>query len=347
MTAGTAGPTKVVVFGPGRRVGLLVGDMVVDAQRAVSGELRRRGVAGAAERAAALAPADLLSFVTAGSVALDEARSAAARAVERGDEQVCRPAASVQLHAPWPGRRIACAGGNFADHLAGMWPTPAGGRPDVEDVRRRAREEGQWGFWKVPADVPGPGADVPVPRRTQRFDYEAEVAIVIGRAGKDLAVEEVAGHIWGVTLVNDWSIRDEPRGPARPMSYNTAKNFDGSLSLGPCVVAGLDPTGLDVETSVNGRRRQSFSTADMIFSFGEIVSFLSRDFTFVPGDVIAGGTGAGTGADTSPPGPDGTRAADEFVRPGDVVSISSPQVGTLSNRLVQCGGPASPAPARV
>lgn len=118
------------------------------------------------------------------------------------------------------------------------------------------------------------------------------------------------------------------------MSYNTAKNFDGSVSMGPCIVVGADPAALDVETWVNGRCRQSFNSADMIFSFGEIVSFLSRDFTFVPGDVVAAWDGSRNGRGHHPLGPDGTRAADAFVRPGDAVSISSPQVGVLSNRLV-------------
>jgi 2-keto-4-pentenoate hydratase/2-oxohepta-3-ene-1,7-dioic acid hydratase in catechol pathway len=79
--------------------------------------------------------------------------------------------------------------------------------------------------------------------------------------------------------------------------------------------------------------RQHYNTREMIFSFGEVLAWLSRDFTLVAGDVIAGGTSAGTAADQSPPGPDGTRPRDLFLKPGDVVEVSSPSIGTLRNRV--------------
>ena len=113
------------------------------------------------------------------------------------------------------------------------------------------------------------------------------------------------------------------------------KNFDGACTMGPCIVVGEhDFRNVDVQTRVNGEVRQSFNSRDMVFSFGEILEHLSRDFTFLPGDIISGGTGAGTAADTTKPLPDGTRPLDKFLKMGDVVEVSSPQIGAISNRLV-------------
>jgi acylpyruvate hydrolase len=105
--------------------------------------------------------------------------------------------------------------------------------------------------------------------------------------------------------------------------------------LGPCIVVGaLDPADIDVETYVNGERRQQFNTRDMVFSFWEYIEYLSRDLTLYPGDIISGGTGAGTAADSSPRSADGTFASERFLKPGDVVRIVSPAIGTLEARIV-------------
>jgi 2-keto-4-pentenoate hydratase/2-oxohepta-3-ene-1,7-dioic acid hydratase in catechol pathway len=123
----------------------------------------------------------------------------------------------------------------------------------------------------------------------------------------------------------------QPRG----ISYNLAKNFDGSTAIGPCIaVDELDPEEVPVETRVNGRLRQSFNSRDMIYGFGEVLEYLSRDFTFAPGDILSGGTGAGTAADATVPGPDGARSQELFLKRGDVVEISSPRIGTLRVTVV-------------
>ena len=302
---------KIAVFGDEHRVGALVDDRVVDLNRAN-----------------ASIPPRLHEFIAAGRVALD----AAQRAVERAGPSYAL--SEVKLRAPWPGRRIACVGGNYADHLRRMEAGRGGELPSIEEVVRKTRAAEQWGFWKVPYAVAGPDDEVPYPRRTRYFDYEGEAAIVLGKQGKDIPADRVDEYVWGITLFNDWSIRDDPRA-TRPMSYNLAKNFDGSTSIGPCIVVGeLRPQDIEVELRINGSVRQRYSTREMIFSFGEVLAWLSRDFTLVPGDVIAGGTSAGTAADQSPPGPDGVRPRDLFLKPGDVVEVSSPAIGTLRNRVV-------------
>ncbi|HLQ31157.1 MAG TPA: fumarylacetoacetate hydrolase family protein [Chloroflexota bacterium] len=306
---------KIVVFGPAQRVGAWAGDNVIDLNRAD-----------------AKLPPQLEALIAAGGAALDSAR----RIIEERtgaapDGQVVLKGSDVKLHAPWPGRRIACAGGNFAEHLRGMESDP---NVTLDDVTRRARDRGQWGFWKVPAEVAGPDGEIPFPKRTRYFDYEGEAAIVIGKRGKDIPASKIDEYVWGVTLLNDWSIRDGAYKPF-PMSYNGAKNFDMSTSMGPCIVVGeLAAQDVPVQTSINGEVRQSYNTSQMIFSFGEILEYLSQDFTFVPGDVISGGTNAGTAADKTPKGPDGAKARDLFLKPSDVIEVSSPKIGTLRNKIV-------------
>ncbi len=312
---------KIVLYGPEHRVGALAGDHnLIDLNRA-----------------SAQLPARLLSFIEAGKPALDEAK----RVIDKfanaapADDGIVQALAGVQLHAPWPERRIACVGGNYAKHLLGMWANRLG-RSDitVEEVAAEAKKAGQWGFWKVPADVAGPNGTVPFPRRVTYFDYEGEVAIVIGKRGKNIPASKVDEYVWGVTLFHDWSIRDGG-GTDRAVSYNLQKNFDGAASMGPCIVVGeTGQQDVDVETRVNGVVRQSYSTSEMIWNFGEVLEYLSQDFTFVPGDVIAGGTSAGTAADKSRRSPDGKRPLDLFLKVGDLVEVSSSKIGALSNRIV-------------
>jgi 2-keto-4-pentenoate hydratase/2-oxohepta-3-ene-1,7-dioic acid hydratase in catechol pathway len=252
-----------------------------------------------------------------------------------GGPKIVHNANEVKLHAPWPERRIACVGGNYAAHLAGMWANRLGKTAvTIEQITEEAKQAGQWGFWKVPAEVAGPNDTIPFPKRVTYFDYEGEVAVIIGKRGKNIPAEKIRDYVWGVTLFHDWSIRDGG-GTDRAVSYNLQKNFDGAVSLGPCIAVGeLDHQHVDAETRVNGVVRQSYNTKEMIWSFGEVLEYLSRDFTFVPGDVIAGGTSAGTAADKSRRGPDGKRPLDLFLKIGDTVEVSSSNIGALSNRIV-------------
>ena len=311
---------KFVVVGPERRVGALIGDAVVDLNRA-SPQL----------------PGRLLTFIEAGAPALDEARRVIEKLEDSGPTRdgIVQALSSVQLHAPWPERRIACVGGNYAQHLLGMWANRLG-RTDitVEQVAEEARKAGQWGFWKVPAEVAGPNDTIPFPKRVTYFDYEGEVAIIIGKRGKNIPADKIDEYVWGVTLLHDWSIRDGG-GTDRIVSYNLQKNFDGAVSMGPCIVVGeTHQQEVPVETRVNGVLRQSYSTKQMIWNFGEVLEYLSQDFTFVPGDVIAGGTSAGTAADQSRRGSDGKRPLDLFLKIGDTVEVSSSKIGALANKIV-------------
>jgi 2-keto-4-pentenoate hydratase/2-oxohepta-3-ene-1,7-dioic acid hydratase in catechol pathway len=328
---------RIVVFGPERRVGALLGDRVVDLNAAYAKHLRGRGRTMSAGEAESLLPADLEGLIVGGRAALDRAREALERA-DRDDQEVVHPADAVRIHAPWVRRaRIACAGGNYAEHVANTLAARTGKVVTPEEVARTTRAAQPWGFFKVLDRVLGPGDDVEYPSRATQFDYEGEVAVVIGAPAKDLPADRAAEVIWGVTLLNDWSIRND-MGEPRPMSFNLPKNFDGSASVGPCVVVDeLDPQDVAVEVRVDGELRQSYRSRDMIFSFAKYLEFLSRDFTFLPGDVLAGGTGAGTAMDATRPRPDGSVPTDLFLKPGQRVEVSSPSIGVLANRVVAKG----------
>ncbi|HUK58845.1 MAG TPA: fumarylacetoacetate hydrolase family protein [Stellaceae bacterium] len=335
---------KIVTFGPDRRTGVLRDETVVDISLAFAKYLKeRQGERHPRRLANALCPPELGHFIDGGQRALDNAQKALDYLFsevqhQKGahGEKIIQTASEVMLHAPVPtGARIACAGGNFADHAAAMANRNRTGdvKPFTGDPAAEIRKTGIWGFWKITRDMVEPDGELIYPARCNRLDYEGELAIVIGKQGKDIRAKDVKDYIWGITLLGDWSVRGvaEPG----PLRFAMQKNFDTCCSVGPCISVGeADALNAPVETYVNGERRQSFSTKDMVFSFGEYLEFLSRDMTFYPGDIISGGTAAGTAADSSPLLADGTPSAERFLKPGDTVEVKSPAVGTLRTRVV-------------
>jgi 2-keto-4-pentenoate hydratase/2-oxohepta-3-ene-1,7-dioic acid hydratase in catechol pathway len=342
---------KIVVFGPDRRVGVLHDDrLVVDISLAYAKLLHERdGEHYAAELAAVLAPPDLARFIERGEATLDAARdsisylleSAGDRAGPRG-EIIIHDLSTVRLHAPRPAAaRIACAGGNFADHHLAMAQRRPGGAKEaaaltLEGVAAAIRQAGFWGFWKVDRQSLGPDEPLRYPRRAKLLDYEGELAVILGKRGRDIRAEDWRSHVWGVTLLCDWSIRQAP--DSGRLNFAMVKNFDGSSSLGPCILVGdVDPSAIDVTTRVNGELRQSFNTRDMVFSFGECMAFLSRDLTLHPGDIVSGGTAAGTAQDSSEIVGDGVLSTERFLKPGDTVEVASSSIGVLRSRISVAG----------
>ena len=339
---------KIVVFGPDRRVGAIVNDdLVIDLSRAYARLIHDRdGERHAHDLAAVIVPPDLARFIERGAAALDAARAAIDHLLHRAPDRVgsrgeiiIHPLQDARLHAPRPhAARIACAGGNFADHHLAMAQRRPGGQKEaaeltLQGVAASIRKAGFWGFWKVDRHCLGPEEPLQYPARAKSLDYEGELAIVIGKQGKNIRAEDWRSYVWGVTLLSDWSIRQQP--DSGRLNFAMVKNFDGSCSLGPCILAGFtDADDVDVATHVNGERRQSFNTRDMVFSFGECLAFLSRDLTLYPGDIISGGTAAGTAQDSSPLIGDGILSRERFLKHGDVVEVSSPGVGVLRTRII-------------
>jgi 2-keto-4-pentenoate hydratase/2-oxohepta-3-ene-1,7-dioic acid hydratase in catechol pathway len=326
---------RIVTFGPQKRVGLLRDNRVMDINNAVRTCLTKElGAESAALKAQSAAPPDLCAFIEAGPEALDLAEASFVQLGRSTDTSIFPPLALAGIEAPWPGRRIACAGANYAEHIQRLMANM--GQPATrEQVESDWRSAELQGFWKLPHEVIGDGGDITYPARSTRLDYEAEVAVVIGKKGKDIQIKDAAAYIWGVTLFNDWSDRDAIRPLKIPLSFNFGKNFDCCTSLGPCIAArGVDPQDVSVSLTVNGQQRQSFSTSDMMFSFAELIAGVSRDFTLLPGDIIAGGTGAGTAMDSSKYDSNRKALPDLFLKVGDEVEISSPSIGILRNRIV-------------
>jgi acylpyruvate hydrolase len=250
-------------------------------------------------------------------------------------EPLVYPSGEVRLHAPRADNaRIACAGGNFADHAAAM-AVKMRGRPYEGDAYQEIRNAGFWGFWKLGREIAGPDGELVYPERCTRLDYEGEIAIVLGKKGANLRPAQLSEYVWGITMLADWSIRAPREAPGGPLNFAFPKNFDTSCSIGPCIVVDeTDPTNIDLETLVNGERRQRFNTRDMVFTLGECLEYLSRDFTLYPGDVISGGTAAGTAADSSELLADGCSAPERFLKPGDIVEMISPAIGSLRTRVI-------------
>ncbi len=316
---------KVVVYGPEKRTGVLKDTHIVD----VAGALSKAGDPNASKFSS------LQDLIEGGRDLLDKLQSAVENLGEAGDE-ILHSSEETTLHAPRvPGGRIACCGGNYPAHAIAMAqrrvergePNPIKGDPSDY-----VRERGFWGFWKIDRESLGHGGTMSYPERCTYLDYEGECAVVIGRPGKNIKAENIADHVWGVTLLGDWSIRMSPEGG--PLKFALQKNFDGCCSVGPCILVGdIDFMKIDVETSVNGEGRQKFVSGDMAFSYAEYLQHLSQDFTFMPGDMISGGTAEGTAMDSSPTGDDGKPVKDRFLKSGDIVDISSPQIGVLRTHI--------------
>ena len=159
---------------------------------------------------------------------------------------------------------------------------------------------------------------------TARLDYEGEIGVVIGKMGKDIPVEEAEEYIYGFTVCNDVSDRDVMK--AYYQMYK-GKSMDSFAPIGPCITTVGDVSdfrNMNIETRVNGERRQKGNTSELYFDFPTVVSCLSRAMTLMPGDIIMTGTPAGIGAAMNPP---------RFLKEGDVVEITVEGVGTLTNTV--------------
>jgi 2-keto-4-pentenoate hydratase/2-oxohepta-3-ene-1,7-dioic acid hydratase in catechol pathway len=259
----------------------------------------------------ALAP-DMLSLIALGSVGLDRARAIVASAAS------AHPIDSVTLLAPIPKphRNIMCLGLNYAEHAK-------------ESAEARGREYKQHQhpvfFTKATHTINRHEGVIPFdPAVSEQIDWEAELAVIIGRAGKNIPIEEAYDHVFGYTCLNDVSARDLQ---ANHSQFFKGKSLDGACPLGPWIITAdeiPDPHHLQVTCRVNGVVKQNANTEVMIFRVPDIIAILSRGMTLDAGDIIATGTPSGVGFARKPP---------EFMRPGDVVEVEIEKIGVLRNRV--------------
>jgi len=229
---------------------------------------------------------------------------------------------AVQLLAPVPAprRNLWCVGRNYHAHAKEL-------RDTVFKDNAKAVDAWPIVFTKVPETVIGPGDAVRLPGAavSTQIDYEAELAIVIGTGGRNIARADAMRHIYGYTIVNDVTARDVQM---RHSQWDLGKSFDTFCPMGPWIVTAdeLDGTNTRVQCWVNGEKRQDARTTDLIFDIPTLIETCSRGITLLPGDVIATGTPAGVGMGLNPP---------RWLQHGDVVRIEIDGIGVLENRFVE------------
>jgi 2-keto-4-pentenoate hydratase/2-oxohepta-3-ene-1,7-dioic acid hydratase in catechol pathway len=255
----------------------------------------------------------------AGALPLIEAAAACQPLPPLAGEGV--PLSAVQLRAPLPRprRNLWCVGRNYHAHARELRDTVFRNSPQVTD---------QWPivFTKVPECVVGPGDAVRLPGDavSTQIDYEAELAVVIGRGGRNITRADALGHVFGWTIVNDVTARDVQM---RHQQWDLGKSFDSFCPMGPWIVTAdeLDGTDTRVRCWVGGELRQDARTTDLIFDIPTLIETVSRGITLLPGDVIATGTPAGVGMGLNPP---------RWLVAGDVVRIEIDGLGVLENPFV-------------
>jgi len=225
---------------------------------------------------------------------------------------------SVTLLAPVPKprRNIWCVGRNYHEHakeLQGSVFKANNANPAVWPIV----------FTKVPECVVPNGAAIELPGAaiTEQIDYEAELAVIIGKGGKNITQQDAMSHVYGYTIVNDVTARDVQM---RHQQWDMGKSFDTFCPMGPWLVTAdeLDGTHTRVQCWVNGEKRQDALTTDLIFDIPTLIETISRGITLYPGDIIATGTPAGVGLGMTPP---------VFLQKGDVVRIEIDGIGVLEN----------------
>ena len=228
---------------------------------------------------------------------------------------------AVLAPIPMPRRNLFCVGKNYHEHAkefanSGFDTSAAKGEmaPDFPVI-----------FTKPPSSVVADKADVHAfGNLTQQLDYEAELAVIIGKPGRGIAKGAALDHVWGYTIVNDVTARDLQQ---KHRQWFIGKSMDTFCPMGPWAVTADevgDPADLGVKCWINGELRQDANTRDLIFDIPTIIATISAGITLQPGDVIATGTPAGVGIGFKPP---------RFLKPGDVMKISIDKLGELTNTV--------------
>jgi 2-keto-4-pentenoate hydratase/2-oxohepta-3-ene-1,7-dioic acid hydratase in catechol pathway len=269
-------------------------------------------------------PSELLDLLTHGDAAIKKARDLTRRVeqefmtgtfkLKRGKQRIAYRLDEVKLRAPitHPPKNIFCLAVNYPDHAN------EGGRPPPESPVL---------FTKPWTAIVGTEDPVIYPRKTKKLDYEAELAVVMGKNGRRIAENEAYNYVAGYTILNDISERDIQ---FNDRQFFRGKSFDTFAPMGPCLVTKdeiPDPQNLKLQLRVNGEVRQNSSTKNMIFKIPYIISFISDSITLDPGDVISTGTPSGVGIYAKP--------EPKLLKPGDIVEAEIESIGILRNYITE------------
>ncbi|HTX07353.1 MAG TPA: fumarylacetoacetate hydrolase family protein [Solirubrobacteraceae bacterium] len=306
---------KLVTFllGGDVRLGAIGGESIVDLNRAYAALERSHARPAAQASADAVVPTEVVDFLALGDTALDAARAAIDYANALPPDLAARMLVTVstgeaELLPPVPKPpKIICVARNYAEHAreAGLQIS------EIPIV-----------FARFTDTLVAPGGPVIRPTVSEELDWEGELAVIIGKRGRHIDRDHAMEHIAGYSIFNDVTVRDYQ---FRVTQYTSGKNFAASGPFGPYLVLKdevEDPHNLEITTEVNGTVKQRGNTSDMIYDLPTILGHISEWIALEPGDVIATGTPAGVGFKRTPP---------EFLRPGDVVSVTISGLGTLTN----------------
>ncbi|WP_066056529.1 fumarylacetoacetate hydrolase family protein [Robertmurraya korlensis] len=257
-------------------------------------------------------PNDMLGLISLGKHGIDQIETLLSWLEEndsyKNEVQIDNSLIRVLAPISNPGK-VVCVGNNYMDHCI---------EQNVEPPKQPMI------FSKWASCIIGPNDTVILPEDSEQVDYEAELAVIIGKEGKDISEDQALDYIYGYTVMNDVSARDVQ---FKDVQWVRGKSYDTFAPLGPTIVTAdeiKDPHNLDIKLTVNGETLQDSNTKHLIHKIPYIISYLSRGFTFKPGDVIATGTPHGVGVFRNPP---------IFLKRGDVCKIEIQNVGVLENTI--------------
>jgi 2-keto-4-pentenoate hydratase/2-oxohepta-3-ene-1,7-dioic acid hydratase in catechol pathway len=264
------------------------------------------------------AAVSMQALIEGGNPTLDAVRRLMAEAEDgQHQDKMIGGGAALLAPIPQPRKNIFCVGRNYAEHIA---------EGDRAQNQKTGVSDHPVFFTKPPTSVVAPDGDVLLfPDVSTSIDYEVELTVVIGKAGRNIAKADAMSHVFGYTILNDITARDIQR--RHGGQYFKGKGLDGSCPIGPVIVTAddiTDPHALSIGLKVNGEQRQDGNTKDMIFDIPTLIASLSEGLTLEPGDMIATGTPSGVGYAMDPP---------QFLKDGDTVVCEISGIGTLSNTV--------------
>lgn len=286
-------------------LGFIEGDMIIDAEKL--GHIKSSPL-----------PNTMLEFIDLGTDGISKATNLIKTATKEQLQECSIPLANATLMAPIPKPRknIFGIGLNYTEHVAESART----LDTSKDLPQQPVI-----FSKPPTTVTGPNTNIIHNQKiTKQLDYEVELAVVLGKGGKNIPKAKAMDHVYGYTVINDISARD----CRRSGQWIVSKGQDTFAPMGPVLVTRdeiADPHNLNLRLTVNGVEKQNSNTKFMLFNISDLIHDLSTVFTLEEGDIIATGTPAGVGAGRDP---------QEFMWPGDVVEATVEGIGTLRNTIV-------------
>ncbi len=301
-------------------VGAVVDDQIVDLEGA------DRRLARQEKRPAHSFFGDMLELLNAGQKGKSAAKRALnailASSVKNPDGKVTFELSRTRLRPPLIPRKLLCLSGNYQDHIE-----EGGGKMAIQD-----KETPRFFMKPATTTVIGPGERILIPPVATAIDWEGELAVVIGRKAKRVSAFEALRYVAGYTVMNDVSERklkiknrSEDRDEDVWFDWLNGKWLDTFAPLGPWIVTSDEipnPQSLEINTYVNGDRKQHNSTAQMLVPVADLIEYISAIVTLEPGDIISTGTVSGVGNTTG-----------EYLKPGDKVEVEISQIGTLRNRV--------------